>query len=71
MTRCYIELPYVLLRIGYQGISILINDSVITPEPFMSLPSEDCRKSRVCGYYAVVGIAVTICFTDNRAALDT
>ena len=47
MTGADVELPDVLIRIGYEGISLLINDAVITPEPLVSLPAEYSRKSGV------------------------
>ena len=47
-----------------------VNYSVITPEPFVCLPAEYCRKSSICGDYAVVSITVTVSFADNRTAVN-
>ena len=39
---------------------------VASPQPFMHIPAHDCRKTGHRGYSFIFGIAVTICFKNDR-----
>ena len=70
MSRGNIDFPDIPVRIGFQSIGFFVDDTMESPEPLMSLPAEDSRKACIRGYDAAVGITVSVCFADDRTALN-
>ena len=55
-----------MVRIGNEKILFLIDDSMVSPEPLVCLPSEYRGKPRISGDNAVVSVAVAVSFADDR-----